>query len=56
VAESIALAYKAAPQNIRGKLAHVVGVWRERNIFELPVQAAVEARIQGSSLAMVSGR
>ena len=47
IAEAIASAYKGAPSEVQGKLRRVVEVWRERNIFEQPIQAAVEGRIEG---------
>ncbi|KAL1900277.1 hypothetical protein Sste5346_002588 [Sporothrix stenoceras] len=46
IAEAIAAAYKGAPSEVQTKLRRVVEVWRERNIFEQPIQAAVESRIE----------
>ncbi|KIH88679.1 ABC multidrug transporter mdr2 [Sporothrix brasiliensis 5110] len=46
IAEALAAAYKGAPSEVQTKLRRVVEVWRERNIFELPIQAAVESRIE----------
>ncbi|CAK7204130.1 hypothetical protein SEUCBS139899_006884 [Sporothrix eucalyptigena] len=46
IAEAIASAYKGAPSEVQTKLRRVVEVWHERNIFEAPIQAAVEARIE----------
>ncbi|EFX01489.1 ABC multidrug transporter mdr2 [Grosmannia clavigera kw1407] len=45
IAEAIASAYKGAPSEVQNKLRRVVDVWRERNIFEVPIQTAVETRI-----------
>lgn len=47
LAEATATAYKGATSDIQNKLRRVVQVWRERNIFEQPIQDAIEARIQG---------
>ncbi|KAL1878075.1 hypothetical protein VTK73DRAFT_8126 [Phialemonium thermophilum] len=46
IAEATATAYKGAPTEIQAKLRRVVDVWRERRIFEQPIQAAIEARIE----------
>ena len=48
IAEAISIAYKGAPTEIQGKLKRVVDVWRDRAIFEVPIQDAIEARIEGS--------
>lgn len=48
IAEAIASAYKGAPSEVQTKLRRVAEVWRERNIFETPIQAAVEKRIAGT--------
>ncbi|KAF4462019.1 hypothetical protein FALBO_11175 [Fusarium albosuccineum] len=45
IAEAISIAYKGAPAELQGKLKRVVDVWKDRAIFEAPIQAAVEARI-----------
>ncbi|KAI5458398.1 RNA polymerase II-binding domain-containing protein [Mariannaea sp. PMI_226] len=46
IAEALSIAYKGAPAEIQGKLKRVVDVWKERTIFEGPIQAAVDARIE----------
>ncbi|KAB5563397.1 RNA polymerase II-binding domain-containing protein [Coniochaeta sp. 2T2.1] len=46
LAEATAAAYKGATSDIQNKLRRVVQVWRERQIFEPPIQDAVEARLQ----------
>ncbi|KAI0471910.1 RNA polymerase II-binding domain-containing protein [Xylariaceae sp. FL0804] len=46
IAEGVATAYKGAPQDIQQRIRRVVDVWRERGVFEAPIQEAVEARIQ----------
>ncbi|CAJ2507961.1 Uu.00g091470.m01.CDS01 [Anthostomella pinea] len=45
IAEAIATAYKGAPHDVQQRIRRVVDVWRERNVFEEPIQAAVETRI-----------
>ena len=47
MAEAIATAYKGATSEVQSKLKKVVMVWKERAIFEVPIQEAVEARIEG---------
>ncbi|KAI9155267.1 hypothetical protein HJFPF1_07848 [Paramyrothecium foliicola] len=46
IAEATATAYKGAPTDIQAKLRRVIDVWKERSIFEAPIQAAIEARLQ----------
>ncbi|KAF6813429.1 DUF618 domain-containing protein [Colletotrichum sojae] len=45
IAEATALAYKGAPAEIQNKLRRVMDVWKDRFIFEPPIQQAIEARI-----------
>ncbi|OAA77481.1 DUF618 domain-containing protein [Akanthomyces lecanii RCEF 1005] len=45
IAEATALAYKGAPTEIHGKLRRVIDVWKDRNIFEAPIQNAIESRL-----------
>ncbi|KAE8167094.1 RNA polymerase II-binding domain-containing protein [Aspergillus tamarii] len=45
IAEATATAYKGASNDIQQKLRRVVEVWRQRAIFEPPIQDAVEARV-----------
>ena len=47
IAEATASAYKGASSDIQGKLKRVVDVWRSRQVFEGPIQDAIEARIEG---------
>ena len=47
IAEATATAYKGASNDIQQKLRRVVEVWRQRAIFEPPIQDAVEARVDG---------
>ncbi|KAI3318207.1 DUF618-domain-containing protein [Xylariaceae sp. AK1471] len=46
IAEAVAVAYKGAPQDVQQRIRRVVDVWRERGVFEGPIQQAVDARIQ----------
>ncbi|KAI1436051.1 RNA polymerase II-binding domain-containing protein [Xylaria sp. CBS 124048] len=61
IAEAVAVAYKGAPQDVQQRIRRVVDVWRERNVFEGPIQQAVEIRIhdldkvRGSAKAGLSG-
>ncbi|TAQ90930.1 hypothetical protein B7494_g749 [Chlorociboria aeruginascens] len=45
IAEATATAYKGATNEVQQKLRRVVEVWRQRQIFELPIQEAIEGRI-----------
>ncbi|KAI9773708.1 MAG: hypothetical protein M1839_002042 [Geoglossum umbratile] len=45
IAEATAVAYKGATNEIQQKLRRVVEVWRQRLIFEVPIQEAIETRI-----------
>ncbi|KAI9837781.1 MAG: hypothetical protein M1819_006715 [Sarea resinae] len=47
IAEATATAYKGSTNEVQQKLRRVVEVWRQRQIFELPIQEAIEARIDG---------
>ena len=47
IAEATATAYKGATNEVQQKLRRVVEVWRTRQIFELPIQEAIESRIDG---------
>ncbi|KAK8111791.1 uncharacterized protein PG998_008248 [Apiospora kogelbergensis] len=46
LAEAASTAYKGAPSEVQQRIQRVVAVWRDRGVFEEPIQAAVEARIQ----------
>ncbi|KAJ5090218.1 hypothetical protein N7532_008902 [Penicillium argentinense] len=48
IAEATATAYKGASDDIQGRMRRVVEVWRQRNVFEGPIQEAIEARVNGS--------
>jgi hypothetical protein len=47
IAEATATAYRGATNDVQQKLKRVVEVWRQRQIFEIPIQDAIEARIDG---------
>jgi regulator of Ty1 transposition protein 103 len=47
IAEATATAYKGATSELQGKLRRVIDVWKDRSIFETPIQAAIESRIEG---------
>lgn len=49
VAEATAIAYKGAPADLQGKIRRVVEVWKDRAIFEPPIQGAIDARLDGES-------
>jgi regulator of Ty1 transposition protein 103 len=55
VAEAAAVAYKGAPTDIQAKLKRVVEVWKDRKIFEAPIQAAIETRLNGWFISRVGG-
>ncbi|PHH70005.1 hypothetical protein CDD83_5540 [Cordyceps sp. RAO-2017] len=46
IAEATAIAYKGAPAEIQAKLRRVVDVWKDRSIFEGPIQGAIEVRLE----------
>ncbi|KAI1822839.1 RNA polymerase II-binding domain-containing protein [Xylaria intraflava] len=56
VAEAVAVAYKGAPQDVQQRIRRVVDVWRERGVFEGPIQQAVEARIHDLDKARGTGK
>jgi len=47
IAEATAAAYKGAPSEVQSKIRRVIDVWKDRSIFEGPIQEAVETRING---------
>lgn len=50
IAEAASVAYKGAPAELQSKLKRVIDVWRDRSIFEAPIQAAIDARIGGECI------
>lgn len=47
IADASAIAYKGATNEVQQKLRRVIEVWRQRQIFETPIQEAIESRIDG---------
>ncbi|KAG8531383.1 uncharacterized protein KY384_003012 [Bacidia gigantensis] len=45
IVEGITIAYRSASSEIQKKLQYVVDVWRQRNIFEPPIQEAVDTKL-----------
>ncbi|KAK6382628.1 hypothetical protein LTS17_003297 [Exophiala oligosperma] len=45
MAEAIQTAYRSSPAEIQQKIRRVVEVWRTRNVFEIPILEAIEARV-----------
>ncbi|RJE25496.1 hypothetical protein PHISCL_02179 [Aspergillus sclerotialis] len=56
IAEAVAIAYKGASNEIQQKLRRVVEVWRQRSIFELPIQEAVESRVDEIDKSRSNGK
>lgn len=48
IPEAAAVAYKGATPDVQNKIRRVVEVWRDRSVFEGPIQTAIESRIDGS--------
>jgi regulator of Ty1 transposition protein 103 len=48
MAEATAAAYKGAPTDVQTKIRRVVDVWRDRTIFERPIQEAIDSRLNGT--------
>ncbi|BCR96983.1 CTD-interacting domain-containing protein [Aspergillus luchuensis] len=56
IAEATAIAYKGSSNDIQQKIRRVVEVWRQRSIFELPIQEAVEARVDEIDKSRSTGK
>ncbi|PGH21644.1 hypothetical protein AJ80_03077 [Polytolypa hystricis UAMH7299] len=56
IAEATATAFKGASNDIQQKLRRVVEVWRQRRIFEEPIQDAIEARVEEVCRSRSSGK
>ncbi|KAA8648849.1 CTD-interacting domain-containing protein [Aspergillus tanneri] len=56
IAEAVSTAYKGASNDIQQKLRRVVEVWRQRSIFELPIQEAVESRVDEIDKSRSTGK
>jgi regulator of Ty1 transposition protein 103 len=47
IADATAIAYKGSTGDVQGKLRRVVEVWRQRVIFDVPTQDAIEKALDG---------
>lgn len=47
MAEATSIAYKGAPSEVQVRLRRVVDIWKDRAIFEKPIQDAIDARLNG---------
>ncbi|KAF3483637.1 uncharacterized protein GIQ15_02961 [Arthroderma uncinatum] len=56
IADATATAFKGASNDIQQKLRRVVEVWRQRSIFEKPIQEAVEARVEELDKSKSAGK
>ncbi|PYH96793.1 DUF618-domain-containing protein [Aspergillus ellipticus CBS 707.79] len=56
IAEATATAYKGSSNDIQQKIRRVVEVWRQRGIFEVPIQDAVEARVDEIDKSRSTGK
>ncbi|DAA79560.1 TPA_exp: Uncharacterized protein A8136_0333 [Trichophyton benhamiae CBS 112371] len=56
IADATATAFKGASNEIQQKLRRVVEVWRQRSIFEKPIQDAVEARVEEIDKSKPAGK
>ncbi|KAK2602609.1 hypothetical protein N8I77_009127 [Diaporthe amygdali] len=56
IAEAASVAYKGATPDVQNKVRRVVEVWRDRGVFELPIQAAIESRIEELDKARGAGK
>ena len=45
IAEALQTAYRSSTAEIQTKIRRVVEVWRHRNVFEVPIQDAIENRL-----------
>ena len=53
--EATQTAYRSSTPDIQGKIRRVVEVWRQRAVFEVPIQEAIEARLEELDKAKGSG-
>lgn len=54
--EAVQTAYRSSPQEVQQKIRRVVEVWRSRSVFELPIQEAIESRLEETDKARGSGK
>ena len=45
IADAVQTAYRSATSEVQVKIRRVVEVWRSRNVFEVPIQDAIESRL-----------
>ena len=45
MAEAVQTAYRSSTTEIQQKIRRLIEVWRSRNVFEVPIQDAIEARL-----------
>ncbi|KIW24469.1 uncharacterized protein PV07_10180 [Cladophialophora immunda] len=55
MAEAIQTAYRSSPPEIQSKIRRVVEVWRTRNVFEVPILDAIDARVDEIDKSKGSG-
>lgn len=56
IAESTSVAYKGAPYDIQQKLRRVIEVWRQRVIFDPPVQDQIERNLDDLDKSRAPGK
>ncbi|KAJ4389092.1 hypothetical protein N0V93_006554 [Gnomoniopsis smithogilvyi] len=56
IAEAAAVTYKGATPDVQNKVRRVVEVWRDRAVFQEPIQAAIETRIDDLDKARGAGK
>ncbi|KAI9846404.1 MAG: hypothetical protein M1837_003995 [Sclerophora amabilis] len=56
IVEAVAVSYRGATNEVQQKLRRVIEVWRQRQIFELPVQETLEARVDELDKSRSSGK
>lgn len=56
IAEAAAVTYKGATPDVQNKVRRVVEVWRDRAVFQEPIQAAIENRIDGKVPVLPTGK
>lgn len=49
IAEAMEIAYRGTTPDVQNKLRRVASVWRERGVFEPPVLAEIDQRLEGIS-------
>jgi regulator of Ty1 transposition protein 103 len=56
MAEAVQTAYRSSTPDIQNKIRRVIEVWRTRNVFEGPIQDAIEARLEDIDKAKGTGK